>query len=168
MIKKTDTKQSKTMGYDWKKICRTKTDKELYLIYLGQKNLSEDAQISAEEELKSRSFDFDNVGKHQKKWELEKLIEEERDAKSLFSFGIQSSKHFLISGIGGALMSSLIILDYFFGFMNSEGPVLKESEIYIFSFLTLGMSAVGFIGYHNKRKREKYRESKMKELIEQL
>lgn len=156
------------MGYDWKKICRTKTDKELYLIYLGQKNLSEDAQISAEEELKDRGFDFDNVGKHQKKWELEKLIEEERDAKSLFSFGIQSSKHFLITGIGGLLMSSLIILDYFFGFMNSEGPVLKESEIYIFSFLTLGMSAVGFIGYHNKRKREKYRESKMKELIEQL
>ena len=156
------------MGYDWKKICRTKTDKELYLIYLGQKNLCEDAQISAEEELKSRSFDFDNVGKHQKKWELERLIEEERDAKSLFSFGIQRSRHFLISGIMGALMSLLIILDYFFNFMNNEGPVLKESEIYIFSLLTLGMSAVGFIGYHNKRKREKYRKSKMRELIEQL
>jgi len=156
------------MEYDWKKICQSKTDKELYLIYLGQKNLSEDARTFAEAELKNRNFDFENIDKHQKKWELEKLIEEERDAKSIFSFGIQRSRHFLISGIMGALMSSLIILDYFFNFMNNEGPVLKESEIYIFSLLTLGMSAVGFIGYHNKRKREKYRKSKMRELIEQL
>jgi len=105
------------MGYDWKKICQAKTDKELYLIYFGKKNVEDDARWFAEEELKNRNFDFENIEKHQKKWELEKLIEEERYAKSLFSFGIQRSKHFLLSGILGGLTSSLFILDYFFIFM---------------------------------------------------
>jgi len=156
------------MEYDWKIICQKKTDKELYLIYLGKKNLSQEARIFAEEELKNRNFDFENIEKHQKKWELEKLIEEDRGSNSFFSFGIYNSRHYLLTGILGVLVWLLFTLDHFFNFINDTSSTTSEVEKYLFPFIFLGMALVSFIGYRNKRNRERYRKRKIMELIEQL
>ncbi|MGZ2371649.1 hypothetical protein ACXR6G_17855 [Ancylomarina sp. YFZ004] len=134
------------MEYDLRKKYQKKSDKELYLIFSGKKNLGEDASSLAEEELKNRNFDFENIEKYQKKWELEKLIEEDRGSNSFFRSGNYNSKHYLLTGILGVLVWLFFTLDHFFNFINDTSSTTSEVEKYLFPFIFLGMALVSFIG----------------------
>jgi len=155
------------MNYNWEKIFKEKSDKELYEIFIGKQKLNEDARIFAEQELKLRNFDFVNLNKQKKKFELEKLIEEEKASKT-FSFFSTNEKKFLIMGIFGIFFLLLNILDFFFDFIEKSNTDTTLINKYFFILIGLVFSIVGLIGYRRKKKRRKYRERKIRELIKEL
>ena len=118
------------MSYNWEKIFKNKTDKELYEIFLERKQLGAEAKEFAEVELKSRNFNFDNIDSHKKKWTLEKLIEEERNESGTYSLfrWTSNSKHSLMMAIGGAFLGLLMTFDYFFDFMTKTNGSKNQYE----------------------------------------
>ncbi len=158
------------MSYNWEKIFKNKTDKELYEIFLGRKQLGAEAKEFAELELKLRNFDFDNIDSHKKKWTLEKLIEEERNesgAYSLFRW-TSNSKHSLMMAIGGAFLGLLMTFDYFFDFMTKTIGSKNQYEQIGFIIFFFSLSVFGLITYFRKRKNESQRKQKIKELISEM
>ena len=155
------------MNYNWEKIFKEKSDKELYEIFIGKQKLNEDAKFFAEKELKLRNFDFTNLNKQKKKFELEGLIEEEKTSKT-FSFFSSNEKYFLIMGIFGIFFLLLNILDFFFDFIGKSNTDTTLIDKYFFILIGLVFSIVGLIGYKNKKKRKKYRTRKIRELIKEL
>ncbi|MDY0102050.1 MAG: hypothetical protein RBS07_03875 [Lentimicrobium sp.] len=158
------------MSYNWEKIFKSKTDKELYEIFLGRKQLGAEAKEFAEVELKSRNFNFDNIDSHKKKWTLEKLIEEERNesgAYSLFRW-TSNSKHSLMMAIGGAFLGLLMTFDYFFDFMTKTNGSKNQYEQIGFIIFFFAFSVFGLISYLRKRKHESQRKEKIKELISEM
>lgn len=158
------------MTYNWEKIFKNKTDKELYEIFLGRKHLGAEAKEFAELELKSRNFNFDNIDSHKKKWTLEKLIEEERNesgAYSLFRW-TSNSKHSLMMAIGGAFLGLLMTFDYFLDFMTKTNGSKNQYEQIGFIIFFFAFSFFGLISYLRKRKNESKRKEKIKELISEM
>lgn len=157
------------MGYNWEEIFKNKTDKELYDIFIGKHVLNKEAQEFAEKELIARKFNFNNIEKAQKKWKLETLIEEERNERGFNYFALATNaKFFLIMTIFGGVMTLLLILDYFFNFMEkSDG-----NEDPIQQVLSIGFFILYFIFsltfYRMKRKQENRRTTKIKQLIKEI
>ncbi|MBU1369585.1 MAG: hypothetical protein KJ578_04135 [Bacteroidetes bacterium] len=160
------------MSYNWEKIFKSKTDKELYEIFLGRKQLGAEAKKFAEVELKSRNFKFDNIDSHKKKWTLEKLIEDERNEKGPF-FGIglswaSNSNNYLFMFILGIGITVLMTLDYFFNFLNQGQEKINHNEQILFLIFFTSFSFVGFLVYRKKKKQEKRRREKIDELIKEI
>jgi len=65
------------MNYDWEKIFKGKTNKELYQIYLGNTHLPKQTSNYAKKELENRNFDFNDMQNNKAAWKLKDLIEEE-------------------------------------------------------------------------------------------
>ncbi len=158
------------MSYNWEKIFKGKSDKELFEIFLGKKYLNNEAKEFAEKELKLRKFDFENIDSYKKKWMLEKLIEEERNESGAYSFFQWSynSKHSLIMAIGGAFLFFLMTFDYFFDFMTKTNGSKNQYEqigfvIFFFTFFVFGL-----ISYFRKRKNESQRKETIKKLINEI
>ena len=101
------------MGYNWEKIFKSKSTKELYKIFLGDTLLGSETKEFAKKELENRNFDFNDLIKQKKKWELENLIEQQKSEKSLF-FRTQTAFEYLMMGIVGViiLLISVILLDF--------------------------------------------------------
>jgi len=158
------------MSYNWEKIFKSKTDKELYEIFSGRKQLGSEAKEFAEVELKSRNFNFDNIDSHKKKWTLEKLIEEERNesgAYSLFRW-TSNSKHSLMMAIGGAFLGLLMTFDYFFDFITKTNESKNQYEQLGFIIFFFAFSVFGLLSYLRKKKYEGQRKEKIKELISEM
>jgi len=158
------------MSYNWEKIFKNKTNEELYEIFLGKQQLSAEAKGFAEKELKSRNFNFDNIGSYKKKWTLEKLIEEERNesgAYSLFRWS-SNSKHSLMIAVGGTFLGLLMTFDYFFGFMTQTNGNKNQYEQIGFIIFFFAFSIIGLITYFTKKKHENKRKEKIKELINEI
>ncbi len=158
------------MSYNWPKIFKEKTDKELYDIYSGKTHLGEDAERFAKIELDSRSFDFNNLEVYFKKWTLEKLIEEERTESGiyrLFSFS-PNSKHFLLMAIIGMFVFTVMTLDFFFDFMTKTGSFKNPAEQIGYIVFLLALSILSVFLYIRKKKIEDKRKSKIKTLIREI
>jgi len=71
------------MSYDWKKIFKNKSDKELYDIVTGKQVLSNEAVDYAKAELKKRDFNFNDLEIHIAGWNLSDLLIEEDNARKI-------------------------------------------------------------------------------------
>ena len=69
------------MAYNWKKIFKTKTNKELYDIVVGRKVLSNEAVEYAKAELDNRNFEYDDMEANNAVWEISRLVDEENLAR---------------------------------------------------------------------------------------
>jgi hypothetical protein len=158
----------KFMQYDWEKIFNDKSDKELYDIFVGKTLLNQEAIKYAEDELKQRNFNFDNIEKHRKKWELESLINEIKDEKSGVFMADMSSKQYLIGGIIGSFLLLIGILNIFFNFIEEQ----NKSDIISGKFMIVAvgviMTATGLIGYFLKQRKEKNRDLRIKTLMKEI
>lgn len=154
------------MGYNWEKIFKSKSDKELFLIYNGKRNLGKDAEQLAKKELLARNFDFDNLDREKNKWELEKLIEEEKEdqRKGIPFLGY---KAFLLIGYVGLVLIVLFVLDLFFDFINKEGESVFMGQIFPI-LIAVFFSISGFSNYYRITKRETFRKKRMMEIIRDL
>ena len=81
------------MTYNWQNIYKSKTNKELYDIYIGKISLSKEAQEIAKQELERRDFDFENMEVNYKAWKVLSLNEE----RKTFNLDILNQKRFFIS-----------------------------------------------------------------------
>lgn len=57
-------------SYNWEEIFESKTDEELYEIFLGNSMLPDSTIPFAEKELKRRNFDFNHIELEKEKWKL--------------------------------------------------------------------------------------------------
>ena len=73
------------MSYDWKKIFKNKTDKELYDIVTGKQVLSNESVEYAKAELKKRGFNFNDIEIHKAGWNLSDLLIEEDNARKIIN-----------------------------------------------------------------------------------
>ena len=69
------------MSYNWEKIFKNKTNKELYEIVIGKKVLSKEAIKYAKTELENRDFDFENMTVNKAAWKLIDLSLDEDNAR---------------------------------------------------------------------------------------
>lgn len=155
------------MSYNWEKIFKSKSDKELYKIITGKTLLGGDAKHFAQKELNIRGFDLNNIEKHKKKWELESLIKE-HDTKNNSFFFQRNSFQFLITGIIAIITLIVLTLDFFLGF--SDFSAQQEQKLfYAFTVLfLLGMAIISLWQYKVISKKEIKQKSRIKELINEL
>ena len=122
------------MGYNWKKIFKSKTDKELFEISIGNKLLNEQAKKYAEKELKLRGFDFEKIDKYKKKWELERIYEEEREeSRSFFNRKI-TSREYLLFAVLGPVLTLISLLNLIFDFIDFSGNDNSEYGKYFWFY----------------------------------
>ena len=81
------------MTYNWQNIYKSKTNKELYEIYIGKISLSIEAQEIAKQELERRGFDFENMAVNYKAWKVLSLNEE----RKVFNLNFLNQNKFYIS-----------------------------------------------------------------------
>ena len=155
------------MTYNWKEIFKNKTNKELYDIYLGNSLLDSDVVEFARIELENRNFNFQNLNKQKQKWELENLIEEEK-SYSYPIFPSIKSWQLLFMGYIGLLFASIALISLIFHFSFGQNPNYDLTATIMALLFGCAFSVIGFINSKKKRKREQFRENRIKELIKKL
>jgi len=155
------------MDYNWGEIFKNKTNKELYKIYLGDTLLPLETKVFAFNELKKRKFDFDNLSKEKKKFELERLIEEQNPDKSFF-FRSSNSTEFLMMGICGACFALIAIILFFVNIFGKISIKQENSDILLFFLAGCTFSIIGFKVWKIRKEKEINRENRIKELINEL
>ena len=155
------------MSFNWEKKFKEKPGDELYKIYIGKTHHNSEAIEFARKELENRNVDFANIERHQKKWELEKLIQENEGSKFLFG-NISSHNNYLVMTVTCALIVILTLFD-----IMLDAPVLGGNEGYrLDELLLFGFSLIfmifGLIMFKKEKKKEQIRNKRIKELIEQL
>ncbi len=155
------------MDYNWPEIFKNKTTKELYDIYLGKSTLGPEQIEYARIELESRNFDFNNLDKQKQKWELERLIEEEKSSNDFGFFRSPRSWEYLIMGFGGLVFAalSLIALLQHYIYHKAIGDTTSAFFGLIFG---VAFVLVGFLNFKKSRKKEEFRKKRLRELIDKL
>ena len=154
------------MKYNWTEIFKNKTDKELYNIYVGESSLGSEAEEFAKLELENRNFNFKNLDKHRKKWELENLIEEEKSNSRLF-FRSTRAWEYKFMAYGGLIITIIVLISIIRFFLVHKPIEDIATLIFIFIPGTI-ITIIGFVNYTSKKKREQYSEKRIKELIKEL
>ncbi len=156
------------MTYDWKKIFKSKTDRELYVIYKEINDLGTEAKKFAEAELHNRNFNFDNVDRQINEWKLNDLLEEEKEENTPTRRMYYNAKRHKQTAIWGSIFTLVILSDYFFHFMEKSDKT--EEFFYKIFFLIVGLTLtlIGVFGYRSRMKRKAYRDKKIAELKELL
>jgi uncharacterized membrane protein YuzA (DUF378 family) len=155
------------MSYNWEKIFKGKSDKELYKIYIGHTNFTNGTKEYAIKELKARNFDFNNIDKQRKKWELEDLITKDKSSRK-FSFFAENEYYFLIMGIFGIVFTVLNLLDIFLGVFDKATGDYNSLESIFYILVGLTFSIIGLIGFNRIKKRRKERKKKIQDLIQEI
>ncbi len=100
------------MNYDWEKIFKNKTTKELYDIATGKTFLTREAIDFAIKELENRGFKTEDISIHRKAWRLSHLISESEYEYTFSSSTYISLKSYIIIVILFSIISfSLLALD---------------------------------------------------------
>jgi hypothetical protein len=152
--------------YNWEEICRKKSDKELYRIYKGKTLLDKEATGYALRELERRDFKFDEIDKYKKKWELEDLIDEaETEAKTIE--GIPEYKLEIVSLIFGLAMFIALLIDLFIdiGFIRNPDNLPPQIGYPLYFILSIIIIVYSLFRYRDRKRRKKYRDNRIKEII---
>ena len=158
------------MSYTWEEYWRSKSDEELYKIYLGYNYSTQSEQLSAENELKRRNFDFKNITKYKEKWELEKLIKEVNDeSKGLFSMLFNPPIHDFIGSIIGIFGGCLLLLIIIIELIKSENKLSQDIVELIFGCIAFFlMGIIFFITAKKRKKKISERAKRIEELTSKL
>jgi hypothetical protein len=155
------------MEYNWKEIFKNKTDRELYDIYLGRTSLNSEQREFAGIELENRNFNFENLDRQRKKWELEHLIEEEK-SYSMALFSRTRSWEYLILGFGGLVIAVTTLFLIIANYLAEYKPITALTATFFAFVVGSILTVIGFLQYKSKRSKEKFREKRLKELIKEL
>lgn len=154
------------MKYNWPEIFKNKSDKELYNIWLGKSLMGSEVIEFARIELERRNFNFKNLNKHLLKWELENLIEEEKSYTSPV-FRLIRSREYIVMGFIG-LLTTIIALVSLISYYFFHKPIGDLTGTSLALVTGTAFTIIGFFNYKRKRKREQFREKRIKELISKL
>lgn len=154
------------MKYNWTEIFKNKSDEELYNIWLGKSLMGSEVIEFARIELERRNFNFKNLNKHLLKWELENLIEEEKSYTSPV-FRLIRSREYIVMGFIG-LLTTIIALVSLISYYFFHKPIGDLTGTSLALVTGTAFTIIGFFNYKRKRKREQFREKRIKELISKL
>jgi amino acid permease len=154
--------------YDWEKIFKNKTDKELYHIFIGETILNDEVKLPAEIELKNRKFDFDNIERHSMKWELEELKQEDSRKNSFISRRKMKAQDLLQIFYIGLIFTLFAILNLFFNFLNSSNETQSFHEKILILLAIIGINVFIYIEYRLIKKSKVRRNTRIQELIKLL
>ncbi len=147
------------MSYDWEKIFKNKTNKELYDIVVGRKVLSKEAVNYAKTELEKRNFDFDNMEANRAAWEISSLIEEEDYAR--LEITGRRAKHISLKILFLIISGTVIIYFIVSKFSDFDFPV----EL---ALLIISVSALFILLNNFQAKKQKQAQKKRLERIKEL
>ncbi len=145
--------------YNWQEIFKSKTNSELFDIYSGKKNLSEEAKEFAGKELENRNFDFNNIEREKEKMELEILLEEEKFYSRQFGMMASPPMQF-ITIITIAIFLIIITLQYYLNGQQEHSPS--------FLFVTIAIFTYFVYRYKRAKRQTKKRQSRINEIIRKL
>lgn len=149
------------MGYDWEKIFKSKTNKELYDIVTGKTVLSKEAEQFAKNELERRHFDFNDMEANKEAWQISKLIEDEEDYAWSKSFPRRVNYIFL--NISLLILPAIAYL-YFSALIN-----LPISFVwYVIGFTIFLLLLMDIFIYKKQKRAHLERINKIKEMKEKL
>lgn len=133
------------------------TDEDLYIVFSGNSELPEETKPFAEEELKTRGFDFNNMPLNKAKWELAALKEEianENKKGMVLTSNKYSSVFIAVFGLGLAL---IIAYNIYAGMVRKEDMLVQ----FIMVGVGLGLCVWGIINFAKRKKREMVREKRI-------
>ena len=117
------------MGYQWERIFKDKTEKELVQIYRGDSHLDFEAGIYAGLELINRNYDFNRI----REIHIQRIQQMEGEVESLRKLKFTNTKYFRNMLLGG------IPLLGFAGAILQNPPDLGQMDDYhLFQFLVGG------------------------------
>lgn len=154
------------MKYNWPEIFKNKSDKELYNIFLGKSLMGSEVVKFARIELERRNFNFENQDKHLLKCELENLIEEEKSYTTPVFRSIRSWEYIIMGFVG--LLITIIALVSLISYYISHKPIGDLTGTSLALVTGTAFTIIGFFNYKRKRKREQFREKRIKELLNKL
>ncbi len=149
------------MSYDWEKIYRDTSSQELYRIYKGHTTKTGDAIRFAKKELDGRGFDFNDMEKNIKNWQLINALEDEK----LEELSRMEMSNSYVSFRGGILLLiGTVALVYCINWFEDK-PIDSFIDGLPFVLVLTGANVVinNLIYKHYKNKREK-RQQKIAEL----
>ena len=136
------------------------TDEDLYIVFSGNSELPAETKMIAEEELKKRGFDFDNMPLNKAKWELAALKEEEagENKKGMVLTSSKYSSVFIaVFGLGLAL---IVAYNMYAGMVRKEDMLVQLIMVAV----GLGLCVWGLTNFAKRKKREMAREKRIAEL----
>lgn len=135
--------------YKMKSALNTKTDQELFNIYLGEKKLhNKEIRYLAARILEERSFRFNDVNSYHEIWNKEKALKKQERKLSSFSYYFQYHKALSIS-----IIISVFILLFFMFFQLSPSLkwLINLNDMMLFAINILSFASLfvvfGFIGF---------------------
>lgn len=136
------------------------TDEDLYIVFSGNSELPAETKLIAEEELKKRGFDFENMPLNKAKWELATLNEEiaEENKKGMVLTSSKYSSVFIaVFGLGLAL---IVAYNMYAGMVRKEDMLVQ----FIMIGVGIGLSVWGIVNHFKRKKRYAIREKRIAEL----
>lgn len=156
------------MKTDWEEIYKSKTNRELYKIFL---NGTYSEKTLSRKILTERNFDFDNISRYSSEWELERLINEEKE----FSNNIcqkYSGWAFGVDVLAVAPIFIILMIIIITGYLVFQISGFSEKDIGN-TLVALGGAVISeflFIWLFNKRERTRHERAEriryLKEMIE--
>ena len=150
------------MSYDWEKIFKTKTNKELYDKLAGKMILPKEVLEYARAELEYRNFYFNNMAANKTAWEISSLIEEEEFAR--LGLSGNKAKHISIKILLLIITGIFIIYILLSSFSGYDFPM----EIPLFFSFLASIYILMNNFFAKKQKQTPERLEKIKELKEML
>ncbi|WP_439185819.1 hypothetical protein [Carboxylicivirga taeanensis] len=147
-----------------KEFFKQKTDQDLYKIYKGG-TTTYNEKLLAQETLKERGFDFNNINSYKEEWELEKLekeiIEEKNAIQGFLVFNPLYFRFFSIAILIGAVYITVsVILE-----LTSIKEIILEHYLMIAMSIIFWLLGIGGLRYSITRgKYLKYRTQRLEEL----
>jgi len=152
------------MNYDWKKIVKDKSTRELFKIATGKSHLDKEAEIAAVDELNNRKLSLEDTERIQKKIELENLIQEQENEIGVrSSFFYPNSKTVFPQIFTGALISLAFLIVFFI-----ERNYTKKIYFLLMTIGGIAISIYSYFSFKKKRAREIARKERIKELMKEL
>jgi hypothetical protein len=146
--------------HNYKEEFQVLTEEELFLVFSGETELPAETKLIAEEELKKRGFDFENMPLNKLRWELAELKEEiaKENGKGMVLTSSKYSTVFIaVFGLGLAL---IIAYNMYAGMVRKEDLLVQ----FIMLGIGLGLCVWGIINFAKRKKREKERERRIAEV----
>jgi hypothetical protein len=146
--------------HNYKEEFQVLTEEELFLVFSGETELPAETKLIAEEELKKRGFDFENMPLNKLRWELAELKEEiaKENGKGMVLTSSKYSTVFIaVFGLGLAL---IIAYNMYAGMVRKEDLLVQ----FIMLGIGLGLCVWGIINFAKRKKRETERERRIAEV----
>ena len=151
------------MSYNWEKIFKQKSTKELYDIFRGRTTLTGEAIDFAKKELDNRGFNNQEMESTRISWQISELIKDERlEEHDVFNQNVQ-----LFSSVNAVVFSGIIVIALLIALYINPDILTTYETLFTISVVII-LAASQIIANKRRSRKKEQRRQKLESLLEKL